>query len=87
MIITRIYTGDDGQSHMEDFDLDDHVNPESLLSVSSIVFRINDPGQFSDWHCGHAAITSLQSLAREKSDWGMDRLTESAQDGLCWSKT
>ncbi len=51
MIITRIYTGDDGQSHMEDFDLDDHANPESLLSVSSIVFRSHDPGRFSDWHC------------------------------------
>ena len=51
MIITRIYTGDDGQSHMEDFDLDDHANPESLLSVSSIVFRSHEPGRFSDWHC------------------------------------
>ena len=51
MIITRIYTGDDGQSHMEDFDISDHANPESLQSVTSIVFRINDPGRFSDWHC------------------------------------
>ena len=51
MIITRIYTGDDGQSHMKDFDLADHLNPESLLSVSSIVFRIHEPGRFSDWHC------------------------------------
>ena len=51
MIITRIYTGDDGQSHMEDFDLSDHANPESLMSVSSIVFRSHDPGRFSDWHC------------------------------------
>ncbi len=50
MIITRIYTGDDGQSHMEDFDIDDHANPESLQSVTSIVFRINEPGRFSDWH-------------------------------------
>ncbi len=51
MIITRIYTGDDGLSNMEDFDLDDHANSESLLSVSSIVFRSHDPGRFSDWHC------------------------------------
>ncbi len=51
MIITRIYTGDDGQSHMEDFDLDDHANPESLQSVTSIVFRSHDPGRFSAWHC------------------------------------
>jgi len=45
MIITRIYTGDDGQSHMEDFDLADHANPESLLSVNSIAFRSHDPGR------------------------------------------
>ena len=51
MIITRIYTGDDGQSHMEDFDLADHSNAESLLSVTSIVFRLHEPGRFSDWHC------------------------------------
>ena len=50
MIITRIYTGDDGQSHMEDFDLADHPNLESLLSVTSLVFRIHEPGRFSDWH-------------------------------------
>ncbi len=51
MIITRIYTGDDGQSHMIDFDLADHPNPESLLSATSIVFRSHEPGRFSDWHC------------------------------------
>jgi len=51
MIITRIYTGDDGQSHMEDFDLADHPNPESLLSVTSLVFRSHEPGRFSDWRC------------------------------------
>ena len=50
MIITRIYTGDDGLSHMEDFDLADHPNPESLLSVTSLVFRSHEPGRFSDWH-------------------------------------
>ncbi len=51
MIITRIYTGDDGQSHMEDFDLADHSNAESLQAVTSVVFRSHEPGRFSDWHC------------------------------------
>ena len=51
MIITRIYTGDDGQSHMEDFDLDGHPNPESLMSVGSIAFQLHESGRFSDWHC------------------------------------
>jgi len=51
VIITRIYTGEDGQSHMEDFDLADCPNPESLMSVTSIVFRVHEPGRFSNWHC------------------------------------
>jgi len=50
MMITRVYTGSDGQSHMEDFDLADHPNMESLLGVSSITFRIGEVGRFSDWH-------------------------------------
>ena len=32
-------------------------------------------------------ITSSRSPVRAKSGWGMARLIESAQDGLCWSKT
>ena len=50
MIITRNYTGSVGQSHMEDFDLADYPNPESLLAVTSIVFRSHEPGRFSGWH-------------------------------------
>ncbi len=51
MIITRIYTGADGQSHMEDFDVADHSNAKSLQTVTSVVFRSHEPGRFSDWHC------------------------------------
>ena len=50
MQITRIYTGDDGQSHFEDLEIDKHPNLDSLSAVTSIRFRIGDPGNFSDWH-------------------------------------
>ena len=50
MQITRIYTGDDGQSHFEDLEIDKHPNLESLSAVTSIRFRIGEPGNFSDWH-------------------------------------
>ena len=50
MLITRIYTGDDGQSHFEDMEIKDHPNIDALTSVTSIRFRIGEAGNFSDWH-------------------------------------
>ena len=50
MLITRIYTGDDGQSYFEDMEIKDHQNLDALTSVTSIRFRVGEPGNFSDWH-------------------------------------
>lgn len=50
MLITRIYTGADGQSHIEEMETDAFPNPASLAEVESIRFRTQEPGQFSDWH-------------------------------------
>jgi quercetin dioxygenase-like cupin family protein len=50
MLITRIYTGADGQSHFEDMDPAGFPNPQSLTAVTSVRFRVSPPGAFSDWH-------------------------------------
>lgn len=50
MLITRIYTGADGQSLIEEMETDAFPNPASLAEVESIRFRMQEPGQFSDWH-------------------------------------
>ncbi len=50
MIITRIYTGEDGQSHLEELETDTFPNPASLSEITGIRFRVQPPGQFSDWH-------------------------------------
>jgi hypothetical protein len=50
MGITRLYTGDDGQSHLEELDLASHPELTSLLATKGIVFRSSQPGHFSDWH-------------------------------------
>ena len=50
MLITRVYTGADGQSHFEELDPASHPNPGSLSSITSIRFRVSEPGAFSDWH-------------------------------------
>ena len=50
MSITRLYTGPDGQSHLEELDLASHPEFTSLLATKGIVFRTSQPGHFSDWH-------------------------------------
>ena len=40
----RLYTGNDGQSHMEEY------SPPDILPAASVVFRRHEPGNFIDWH-------------------------------------
>ena len=50
MLITRIYTGPDGQSHLDELETNTFPNPASLTEIESIRFRVQQPGQFSNWH-------------------------------------
>jgi len=50
MGIFRLYTGDDGESHMEKLDLASHPELTALQGAKRVVFRSTLPGTFSDWH-------------------------------------
>ena len=50
MGITRLYTGDDGESHVEELDLATHPDLTSLQPATGIVFRSTEPGNLIDWH-------------------------------------
>jgi quercetin dioxygenase-like cupin family protein len=50
MSITRLYTGADGQTHIEALDLASHPELTTLQAAKGIVFRTTQPGYFSDWH-------------------------------------
>ena len=50
--ITRMYTGDDGESHIEDVDLEAHPELAEGLKATTISFREYPPGHFIDWHPG-----------------------------------
>jgi len=50
MGIFRLYTGEDGQSHLEELDLDSHPGLTEPAATSSISFRESPPGRFVDWH-------------------------------------
>src|SRR5262249_14302795 len=46
----RLYTGKDGQTHIEELDLATHPELTTLQNAKSIVFRTTKFGYFSDWH-------------------------------------
>ena len=52
MSISRLYTGDDGQSHLEEIDLESHPELGQLQAAKGISFRSSPAGTFSDWHNG-----------------------------------
>jgi len=46
----RLYSGDDGESHMEELDLADHPELANLRGASGIAFKSYPPDYFSDFH-------------------------------------
>jgi len=50
MAIYRLYTGDDGQSHIEELDLVSNTEMTSLQAARGIIFREAPSGRYSDWH-------------------------------------
>jgi quercetin dioxygenase-like cupin family protein len=50
MSIIRLYTGPDGQTHIEELDPASHPLLTSPHPTTNIVFRTAQPGRFSDWH-------------------------------------
>ena len=50
MSITRLYSGPDGQSHIEEMAVATHPSLTSLMATKGIVFASQEPGRFSDWH-------------------------------------
>ncbi len=56
----RVYSGDDGQSHIEEFEPDwnpfvdtegAHGEGTPLQAATGITIRRNEPGYFLDYHC------------------------------------
>ena len=50
MAVYRLYSGDDGQSHIEELDIAARADITQGLAVSTITFREWQPGHFIDWH-------------------------------------
>jgi hypothetical protein len=46
----RLYSGDDGESHMEELDIADHPELTQLQGATGIVFKSYAPDYFSDFH-------------------------------------
>jgi len=50
MAFFRLYSGDDGESHIEELDLASQPDLTTLHGAKGVVFRSVEPGYFSDWH-------------------------------------
>jgi hypothetical protein len=50
MEISRLYTGSDGQTHLETMTLATHPELATLQNAVGIQFRSTPPGNFIDWH-------------------------------------
>jgi uncharacterized cupin superfamily protein len=50
MAFFRLYSDDDGESHIEELDLASRPELTTLHSAKGVVFRSVAPGYFNDWH-------------------------------------
>ena len=50
MAFYRLYSGADGESHMEEVTLESAPDLTNLHGAKGVVFRAAAPGRFSDWH-------------------------------------
>ncbi len=50
MSIIRLYTGDDGETHLEHLELADHPELMTLHAAKGIVFRRHEAGNSIDFH-------------------------------------
>jgi quercetin dioxygenase-like cupin family protein len=51
-MVTRIYTGPDGQSHAEEIEMKLTNGTSEMMKVTGVQFRRTPAGNFSDWHRG-----------------------------------
>ena len=52
IMMTRVYTGPDGQSHAEQVEMQLNGNVSEMMKATSVEFSRRAPGPVSDWHVG-----------------------------------
>ena len=50
MAFNRVYTGADGQTHIEALDLTNAPDWTQMQDATGVQFRVEQPGRFIDWH-------------------------------------
>ncbi|MFT5447234.1 MAG: hypothetical protein ACI9DC_002409 [Gammaproteobacteria bacterium] len=50
MAFIRLYTGDDGETHIDQMELESAPSLTALHDAKRVVFRAMPPGYFNDWH-------------------------------------
>ena len=52
IMVTRIYTGPDGQSHAEEIEMKLSGRTSEMMKATGVQFSRTPAGTFSDWHVG-----------------------------------
>ena len=52
IMITRIYTGPDGQSHAEEIEMKLTGNATEMIKATGVEFSRRPPGSSNEWHTG-----------------------------------
>jgi len=52
IMVTRVYTGPDGQSHAEEIEMRLTGVASEMIKATGVQFRRTPAGNFSDWHVG-----------------------------------
>ena len=52
IMVTRLYTGADGQSHAEEIEMKLTGGASEMMKTTGVQFRQTPAGNFSDWHRG-----------------------------------
>ena len=88
MPITRLYTGDDGQSHIEELDPASHPTLTELENATGISFSVAEPGRMSDWHNAPPPPVRYHRFRRGRNRVGRrGQCTSSAPATSAWLKT
>ena len=94
--ILRVYSGDDGQSHIEEMELDlqPFVDTEGsygegtlLQDAGGITFRVGQPGYVLEWHCAPRRQYTITLAGRAEIEVGDGTVKQVGPGTFCWPRT
>ncbi len=91
MQVVRVYTGSDGESHLEELDLGYEAIAEAertaMKTASGIQFRRDPPGRFQDFHVAPRRQFVITLEGQAEIGWVTAPSGSSTPGTFCWPTT